>query len=543
MKKSYQNLDGFVPRQPNGGGYGQSFGGNGLTTSAESEGLAYAGADPTLNAQPLARDSGEGLTRASIDSKLSGIGDDDPHKRRRRRPISKKRLSKRVGLAILAILVLVLLFVGIRFLIASGNIFRGNVFGLLQAKELAMDDQGRTNVLLVGSTDDDPNHPGNRLTDTIMILSLDQNKKKAAMFSIPRDLWVDYGQACPAGFEGKLNEYFYCSDEGTDAEAEQRRLKRTQQFIGDLVGLELHYGVHVNSVVVRDSVDAVGGVEVDVQGSNGDPGVYDRQFDGACNYTCYKVKYDNGVHQLDGEHAMYLSMARGMGQGSYGLSRANFDREVNQQKIAKAVVKKAASVGTLADIGKVTSLIDALGNNLRTNFEMSEIQTLMNLGQAIPVDDIEQISLVDEESPVVTTGQVGSASIVRPVDGLEDFSGMREYISERLRAALSDETEAEKEEEAEPVVETPVLGVYNGSGATGVAGAAAEKLRQQGYEVAIVDNAPVGQYQAVELYDVTGKNPKSKAALETLYGVKARSSGAPVATNGVDFVVVLGQAR
>ena len=116
-----------------------------------------------------------------------------------------------------------------------------------------------------------------------MVISIDQKKKEAAMFSLPRDLWVKYGQACTSGYEGKLNGYFYCSNGEDSKEAEQQRLKSTEQFIGNIVGLDIQYGVHVNSVVVRDAVVAVGGIDVEINSK--DPrGILDRNFDAQCNY-------------------------------------------------------------------------------------------------------------------------------------------------------------------------------------------------------------------------------------------------------------------
>lgn len=52
-----------------------------------------------------------------------------------------------------------------------------------------------------------------------------------------------------------------------------------------------------------------------------------------------------------------------------GLAQSNFDREKNQQKVIVALREKALSAGTLANPGKVMSLISALGDNLNTNFD------------------------------------------------------------------------------------------------------------------------------------------------------------------------------
>ena len=66
-----------------------------------------------------------------------------------------------------------------------GNVFQnGNMLGVFQYQPLKKDAHGRSNVLIVGSTDDDPNRPGAKLTDSIMVLSVDQDKKDNINYSI-----------------------------------------------------------------------------------------------------------------------------------------------------------------------------------------------------------------------------------------------------------------------------------------------------------------------------------------------------------------------
>ena len=72
-------------------------------------------------------------------------------------------------------------------------------------------------------------------------------------------------------------------------------------------------------------------------------------------------------------------MARGDKAPTYGFEQSNFDREKNQQKIMVAIRDKALSAGTLTDFTKVSGIIDAIGKNLRTNFEKSEVRTLVTL--------------------------------------------------------------------------------------------------------------------------------------------------------------------
>src|SRR5690606_15960271 len=118
--------------------------------------------------------------------------------------------------------------------------------------------------------------------------------------------------------------------------------------------------------------------------------------------------------------------------GGYGLANGNFDREKNQQKIIKALQQKAVSVGTLTNIGKVTGIIDALGRNLRTNFEVSEVRTLMDVGQKMKPESMFSLTLASEDAPLVTTGSYSGQSIVRPIAGLLDYSDIHAYVRQNV---------------------------------------------------------------------------------------------------------------
>jgi len=372
MKSKRPSIDGFVPRR-NGSQLGDLH-------RTPRPAVRAASVDRSLRTDNDARQTvgaaraNRAIGRSDIDESLREIDSlETPTKalsrRQRRRlakqtqPRSKWRRNVKAFFIVLALVgVLVAGWLGYKTFLAGGNIFKGSLFDILQTQTLKQDSNGRSNFLILGTSEDDPGHGGAYLTDSMMVLSIDQNKKNAYMFSIPRDLYVKYGMACNSGYAGKINEYFNCvNDNYNSSDAEQQRLTNTQAFISNIFGVDIQYGIHVNNTVIKDAVDAVGGVDVNIQGSNGDPGVYDTNFDWRCNYKCNLVKYTNGVHHLDGAHALYLAMARGDVAPTYGLGNSNFDREKNQQKIIVALKEKATTTGTLTNLSKVTSLIDALG--------------------------------------------------------------------------------------------------------------------------------------------------------------------------------------
>lgn len=487
-------------------------------------------------------EKGYGLGRSDIDeslNELNGMNElDEKFSRRQRRRLSK--LAKKTNgkkLKILKYFIILVIMASIvaggytayKFIAAGNNILKGNIMDLFKNKPLKQDSNGRSNFLILGTSEDDPGHGGADLTDSILVVSVDQNKKDIYMFSVPRDLYVDYGMACTAGYAGKINAYFSCVNGDTTSEAEQERLAGTQKLVGDIFGLDIQYGIHVNHTVIKEAVDAIGGVDVDVQGSNGASGILDRNFDWRCNYTCYLVKYENGVHHLDGKHALYLAQARGDVAPTYGLGNSNFDREKNQQKILMAIKEKAMTTGILTNLGAVTKLIDALGNNLRTNIQTDEIRTLMQIASDVKSTDVRTISLVEEDNKVVSSGNYGGASVVMPSAGMYDYSEIKALIAKNFS---SDPVTRE----AAPIV------VLNGAGQVGLGKTKADALTAAGFNVTLVDNAPDGTYDAVEIYQIGTDNSATAKKLSSMYGnVTIKTSAPPLAVNGnVRFVIIFG---
>jgi hypothetical protein len=273
--------------------------------------------------------------------------------------------------------------------------------------------------------------------------------------------------------------------------------------------------------VVIDAVNAVGGIDVKIESSHPD-GIYD---------IATGINYKNGqVVHMDGEEALAFSRARNS-HGGYGLGGGNFDREQNQQKVIKALREKAVSAGTLANLGAVTGLFDALGKNLRTNIATKEIRTLMALGSDIKSDDIIQLSLVNEEEPLVTTGMYNGQSIVRPIAGLLDYSAIVAYVDKNVNSTPMSR-------------EDPQIVVMNGGAAAGVAGAEADKLSEFGYNVLSVGNAPSGTYTGVTIYQLDDTKTASAAKLQEIYSVTPDTAKPPFSVVGeADFVVIIGSGE
>ncbi len=540
MARQQTSMDGFVPRRPNRR-VGGVVGGEKPSGSLKPQ---------SLGNKPVEVASKRGqITRSEIDESLRGIDDteDKAPQKSRKSPEQKSRRRKwikRIFLLLLVILVGIGGYVGFKTIIASNNVFKGNIFDVFQNVPLKQDANGRSNVLIVGTSEDDPGHEGGSLTDSMMILSLDQKNKNAYMISIPRDLYVKFGEACNSGYAGKINEYYNCVHDGKGVDADRAALTKESAFVGEIFGLDVQYGVNVNYTVMREMVKAVGG-SITVTIESRDPrGQMDSNFDWKCGVGDRKVSraevlrrcppsghfidYKNGPVTLDAEHALYLAQARGDIAPTYGFEQSNFDREKNQQKIIKALREKAVSAGVLADFGKVSAIIDALGNNLRTTFETKEFRTLVSLAQDIKSEDIQSISLIDGDNAVMTTGNVNGMSVVRPAAGVYEYSELQALLKQKLSS--------------DPVVrEAAPIAVLNGSRTPGVAQTEADKLKTANFVIGSIANAPAGEYPHYTLYQIGTGNSGTASKLKQRFGVTI-TKGAPPVTVGssIKFVLVVG---
>jgi polyisoprenyl-teichoic acid--peptidoglycan teichoic acid transferase len=544
MARQQTSMDGFVPKRTANRKVGGVIGGE----TAKLAPKPKPAASPKPTAQNTFTPRRGQISRSEIDESLRGIDDEDQGvKKKRKDPVQsskRKKWIKRAIILFVLILVSIGAYVAIKAVLASGNVFKGNVLEIFQNVPLKEDANGRSNVLIVGTSEDDPGHEGGSLTDSMMVLSMDQKNKNAYMISIPRDLYVKFGQACNSGYAGKINEYYNCVKEGDSNEQIQAALTQEASFVGEIMGLDIQYGVNVNYTVMRELVNAVGG-SITVTIESRDPrGQMDSNFDWKCGVGDRKVSraevlrrcppsghfidYPNGPVTLDAEHALYLAQARGDRAPTYGFEQSNFDREKNQQKIIKALREKAVSAGTLTDFGKVTGIIDALGNNLRTTFETKEIRTLVSLAQEIKSEDIQSISLIDGDNPIMTTGNVNGMSVVHPVAGTYDYSELQALLAQRFST--------------DPVVrEAAPVAILNGSGLAGVAQTEADKLEEANYTIGSIANAPAGEYKRYTIYKIGEGNIGTAKKLEERYGVKITSGTPPIAVDpSIKFIVIVG---
>lgn len=341
-----------------------------------------------------------------------------------------KKIIKRTFLVLFIVALLAGGWVGWKAVSNSAKIFGwGNLFGLFNKTKLAGEDEGRVNVLLAGNSADDPGHGGADLTDSIMIMSINTTNNTAFLLSIPRDLYVDI----PDNGYAKINEAYQDGENDAFSEAGYASggMGLLEKTVAQHFGIKLHYYALVNYTALREAVDAVGGIKVNIQSSN-PKGLYDPSPDLTTGLPL--VDLPNGWQTLDGQQALGLARSRGSSYYAYGFPRGDFDRTTHQRQILVALKEKAGSAGTLSNPLKVGQLFDSFGNNVKTDLELNEARRLYELLKKVPSTSITSASLNDGEEHNLLqsyTTRFGQSALV-PKAGVDDFSEIQAYVNQLI---------------------------------------------------------------------------------------------------------------
>ena len=437
---------------------------------------------------------------------------------------SKKHIVVRV---ILVIILLLLIGAGVCFYFWGDQILKritggeGDIWSAIGAvtsesyDPLKEDSNGRTNVLIFGTSGYDMEgetgdgvHDGAQLTDSIMVLSLEQETGDVAMVSLPRDL--NAGYTCTA--TGKINEVFWCANpDGTNEAAGASAL---QSKVEEILGLDIQYYVHVNWGSLVNIVDTLGGVTVTLDEDIFDYGWTNAEFRAGVPYT------------INGEQALGLARAR------HGTEHGDFTRGNSQQKLIIAI--KDRLVQKKLSLTEMLGLVNTLGDNVRTNLNISEIKTGLHLLEELELENARQIPLVTDDTYYMTTADIGGISYVVPSAGVGVYSEIQKYVAKMLNSNPA-------------VREGAKIEILNGSGEPGVAGEEKTKLEEEGYTITTVDDAPIGtyEYSGIEIYDTSeGLKPETKEALEKKYGVNMKLEAEPpngISGVGYDFIIIIGK--
>ena len=204
--------------------------------------------------------------------------------------------------------------------------------------------------------------------DTLILVTFNPKTLTATMFSMPRDLYVPIISS--SGRNLGYNKINSSAAYGTAS---------TVNTVENLTGIEIDYFVKVNFQGVIDLVNALGGIDVEVEQPDYD--YYVSQWgegvlceSGADRTYVNMVCMNTGWQHLNGEQALAYARNR------HGFLESDLARNRHQQQIIEAIAKKVAQTASFSDFEK---LLDTISNNIATNMQTNQIlsfyQSLKNM--------------------------------------------------------------------------------------------------------------------------------------------------------------------
>ena len=268
-----------------------------------------------------------------------------------------------------SLLLIVLLLVGIYWAVSSLD-FSGIVFSF--GKSLVTDETGKTNILLIGTGGE--GHDGADLTDTLIVASIDYDNLIVPMLSIPRDFYILPRQE-------RINSvYFSTLAEGKTSKAAIQELENT---VEEITGLEIQYYAKVDFGGFVDIVDALGGVDVDVENA-----IYDPYYPKGETIYYETFSIDAGPQTLNGETALKYARSR--------KTTSDFDRAKRQQQLLFAIKEKALSLDILTNPTKIGEIYDSVDDSIETNLSLGEILELGKLAEEFQKENLYPLVINDD---------------------------------------------------------------------------------------------------------------------------------------------------
>jgi LCP family protein required for cell wall assembly len=259
------------------------------------------------------------------------------------------------------------------------------------------------NILITGNDDRSTASPaelkelgttadgGSLNTDTMMVMHVPANGKKATIFSFPRDSYV----AIPGHGMNKLNSAYpdgYSSASGTLDQKRSAGAQLLVQTIEQLTGLTIDHYVQVDLLGFYRISNAIGGIQVNLCAAQNEPNS--------------GINLPKGISTIQGTQALAFVRQR------YGLPNGDLDRIKRQQYFLSAVFRKMTSSGVLLNPIKLQNLLKAVSNSIYTDNGLDPLQLATQL-QSLTAGNLT-FSTIPTDG--FANNDAGSVVVVHPTD-------------------------------------------------------------------------------------------------------------------------------
>lgn len=254
----------------------------------------------------------------------------------------------------------------------------------------------RVNILLLGGDARGLDEGQTARSDSILVASFDPVTKKAHLFSVLRDTYVDI----EGHGRGRINTALALGN-----------YPLAMQTVGDLLGLDIQYYVYTDFEGFKALIDTIGGIYFDVE--------KDMQYTDNADGNRYDIDLKKGYQLLDGDKALQYVRFR-------HDAMSDFTRTERQRNFLQAVSKELQSTWNIIRMKKI---LESVQPYVDMNLSVRDMLQLGQLGVKSHVAGTTQIPPME----LIAEDRVGGASVI----GISDEDELREYVQMTLQ---SDET-------------------------------------------------------------------------------------------------------
>lgn len=230
---------------------------------------------------------------------------------------------------------------------------------------------GYKTILLLGvdTVSNKPDSP--KLTDTLLLATIDMNSGHVRTLSLPRDLWSQ-------AYQTKINALYHYGEERYPGTPQQF----STEVIEELTGLSIHHTILLTLNNVSDIVDILGGITVTVE-----EGFTDTEFPRedvdlatATPDELYEtVVFEPGEQTMDGNQVLKYIRSRKSADITQGTDIARAER---QQQVIESLTRKLLQFSVITDTDTLAALYKYYNQNFEQQF--SKIEAIATVSTLYP---------------------------------------------------------------------------------------------------------------------------------------------------------------
>ncbi|MFV9506796.1 MAG: LCP family protein [Oscillochloridaceae bacterium umkhey_bin13] len=207
------------------------------------------------------------------------------------------------------------------------------------------------NILLLGS-DRRPGEGWQSRSDAIMIVRLEPANQRVALLSFPRDLIV----SIPGVGFYRINSATVYGEMYPQLGGGIELARRT---VSDLIGIPIHHVVRTDFGAFTAAVDAIGGIEIEVERE-----LYDPAYP-TIDYGYMVAHFLPGRQKMDGATALIYSRLR--------HADSDYARARRQQQVMQAIMQRVRDENMLGQVQMFADLTGALRNDVQTDLSFDQM--------------------------------------------------------------------------------------------------------------------------------------------------------------------------